>query len=79
MGVNFGAVVASREQYSTSTFDYDMYISTFSRVGSTIKCAEAHQNLDFATTQDNNPQIAARHTSLGSTTTVRNERPRIAA
>jgi hypothetical protein len=60
--------VAYSEQYSTSTFDYDMYISTFSRVGSEIKCAEAHELLDFSTTQDNNPQIAARHGAAGSTT-----------
>ena len=64
-GCNYA--VAYSEQFGTSTFDYDMYVSTFTRVGSNIHCSEAHELLDFSSTQDNAPQIAARHGSLGST------------
>jgi len=58
-GVNYG--VAYAEQFSTSSFDYDMYISTFTRVGSSIKVSEAHQQLDFSTTQDTLPVYTAAH------------------
>jgi hypothetical protein len=63
-GCNYA--VAYSEQYSTSTFDYDLYVSTFSNVGGAIKCAEAHANLDFSTTQDISPQIASQHSSGGT-------------
>jgi hypothetical protein len=63
-GCNYA--VAYSEQFSTSTFDYDMYVSTFSRVGSSIKVSEAHQLLDFSTTQDIFPQITSQHSAGGS-------------
>jgi len=63
-GANYA--VAYTEQFSTSSFDYDMYVSTFSRVGSSIRVSEAHQLLDFTGDQSNTPQIASQHSAGGS-------------
>src|SRR6185436_18235507 len=51
--------VAYSELYSTSATDYDVYISTFNVVGSTIDCIEPHQNLAYSTLPDMNVQITA--------------------
>lgn len=63
-GANYA--VGYTEQYSTSTFDYDLYVSTFSRVGSSIRVSEAHQLVDFSTSASNSPQIASAHSAGGS-------------
>lgn len=64
-GANYA--VAYAEQYSTSGFDYDLYVSTFTRVGGAIKVTEAHQLLDFSGNQTDTPQIASEHGAGGTT------------
>lgn len=41
-------VVAYAELYSTSTTDYDIWISSFARFNGGLVAAEAHQSLDFS-------------------------------
>jgi len=53
--------VAYSELYSTNSTDYDVYISTFNLVGSTIDCIEPHQNLAFTSNPEINPRITAAH------------------
>jgi hypothetical protein len=51
--------VAYSEQYSTSTTDYDVYVSTFNVVGSSIEALETHQNLAFSSLPELDAQITA--------------------
>ena len=41
-------VVAYAELYSSSTTDYDIWISSFARLGGTLVATESHQSLDFS-------------------------------
>ena len=55
------AVVYS-ELYSTSTVDYDVYVSTFSlAAGDEIVALESHENLAFTSEPDLDAQITATH------------------
>jgi hypothetical protein len=51
--------VAYSEQYSTSTTDYDVYVSTFDVAGGTIDALETHQNLAFTSLPELDTQITA--------------------
>jgi hypothetical protein len=51
--------VAYSEQYSTSTTDYDVYVSTFNVVGNTIDVLEKHQNLAFTGLPERDVQITS--------------------
>jgi hypothetical protein len=53
--------VAYSEQYSTSTTDYDVYVSTFNIVGSAIDALETHQNLAFTGLPELDVQVTAAH------------------
>jgi hypothetical protein len=51
--------VTYSEQYSTSTTDYDVYVSTFNVVGSAIDALETHQNLAFTGLPELDAQITS--------------------
>ena len=65
-GANYA--VGYTESYLGSTFDYDLYVSTFTRIGSQIKLTEGHQLLDFSGWQSNGLQIASQHGAGGNGT-----------
>jgi hypothetical protein len=51
-------VVANTESYQGSSTDYDVYISTFSAVGTQIETAEGHVNLAFTSAAEDQVEIA---------------------
>jgi hypothetical protein len=51
--------VAYSELFSTSTTDYDVYVSTFNVAGTAIDALETHQNLAFSGFPELDPQITA--------------------
>jgi hypothetical protein len=53
--------VAYSEQYSTSTTDYDVYVSTFNVAGSGIDALETHQNLAFTSLPELDVKVTAAH------------------
>jgi hypothetical protein len=61
-------VVAFAEAYSTSTTDYDPWVSTLSVISSQLHLSESHQNFSvgFSTTREDFPQIAAAEPSNGN-------------
>jgi hypothetical protein len=58
--------VSYSEQFSTSTTDYDIYISSFSDTASAINLLEAHQNLAFTASPERFPQMTSRHSGGAS-------------
>jgi hypothetical protein len=59
--------VSYSEQYTTSTTDYDQYIDSVSRNGTSLQVQEHHKNLDFLTTHSDNSQITSVHSGGGGT------------
>lgn len=53
-------VVAYAESYGSSTFDYDIWISTFVAFGNDFGVTEKHQSLDFSTAQARRTDIVAK-------------------
>jgi hypothetical protein len=53
--------VAYAENFSTSTFDYDIWVSSFIPFAGTLRCVEAHQSLDFTGEQSLRTDIIAKH------------------
>lgn len=54
-------VVAYAEQYSTSTFDYDIWVSSFGTIGNSLVCTEAHRSVDFSGQQSLRTDVIANH------------------
>ncbi len=58
------AVVYS-EQYGTSTFDYDIWVSSFTPFGALLLATEVHQSLDFSGQQSFHADIVATRSGGG--------------
>ncbi|MCY2959569.1 MAG: hypothetical protein NTY35_05325 [Planctomycetota bacterium] len=61
-------VVAYAESYASSTFDYDIWVSTFAPFGGALARVEGHRSLDFSTTQALRTDIVAQRSggAIGS-------------
>jgi hypothetical protein len=55
------------EQYSTSTTDYDIYVSSVDYIGGNLMVGEFFQNLAFSTTHENFPHMCSQQGAGGST------------
>jgi len=59
-------LVGYAEQYSTSTFDYDIYVSDLYVSGNTLGLKQTHQNLDFSSFAENFVRLASKQGSGGA-------------
>jgi hypothetical protein len=58
-------ILSYSEQFGTSTTDYDQYIDSISRNGSTLQVQEHHQNLDFLTSHADRSEVTSIHSGGG--------------
>ncbi len=60
--------VAYAESFLSSTFDYDIWVSTFAAFGNTLMATESHVSLDFSSAQARRTDIVAKRSggSAGS-------------
>ena len=58
--------VAYAEQYSTSSTDYDIYVSTFRPVGNWLFVSEVHQNMAYSSTREDHPRLTSTASGAGA-------------